>query len=63
MVGGLPTGIEWNGTEISVGLLYGIWKSPEWIGMEDSKKWNGRQSYQFHTGTRFRTWHLQNSIP
>ena len=40
---------------------YGIWKMPEWNGMEDFK--NGRQSsifpYQFHT--RFRALYLQKN--
>ena len=39
---------------------YGIWKMPEWNGMEDFK--NGMEDnlpYQFHT--RFRALHLQKN--
>ena len=37
---------------------YGIWKMPEWNGMEDFKnEIEDNLPFQFHTG--FRSWHLQ----
>ena len=53
--------MEWNGMERK--FWYGIWKMPEWNGMEDFK--NGRQSsilpYQFHT--RFCAFFTEKYIP
>ena len=47
---------KWNGTE----FRYGIWKMPEWNGMEDFKNaMEDNLPYQFHT--RFRALYLQKN--
>ena len=54
--------MEWNrkSNRMEQKFRFGIWKMPEWNGMEDLK--NGMEDnlpYQFHT--RFRSWNIQKN--
>ena len=54
--------MEWNGkwNEMERKFRYGIWKMPEWNGMEDFKnEMEDNLPYQFHT--RFRALYLQKN--
>ena len=48
---------KWNGMERK--FRYGIWKMPEWNGMEDFK--NGMEDNLPYFHTRFRALHLQKN--
>ena len=50
---------KWNGMEQK--FRYGIWKMPEWNGVEDFKnEMEDNLPYQLHT--RFLSWHLEKNI-